>query len=651
MKLHTQLLRGFFLLSFILTACGTPGSPTQIPLPAPAQITETITVEPIPSDVPFEMVSLDIQPPVVGTTMHWVDGSVLVYVPEGPFLMGGNKKDNPEHTVTLSPYWIYQTKVTNRMYGLCVDVGVCTPPLDKQAVIDMSSQYLLDRPIVDVNWEQAQGYCGWVEGLLPTEAQWEKAARGPDGNIYPWGAADPSCDLLNFNGCLGKTSRVFDYLDGRSYYSAYDMAGNTFEWTNDRYDAYYYPNGPDINPPGPATGTRRVVRGSNFSSKNADVPVSLRFLAPPEDHRSDLGFRCVVEQPRVFAPYCQTSVFLPGDANVPPPSRSCDVSQNFITRGCRFVNHEIVGAGELRGVSGAPVLECSVVGANTVSCSGLPSTTGVVTAVVVCGTLSPGDRPADPSCLIGYEPVPGSEVSCEIVPDPSGSTGCPPGETLFEDGAGGTSCGRLRRIEIEEERPEPVGGPDPATGCFPGMDLVTGSDGTPICRASLPGGRTVECPPGTIPRPTSADTYACFDPVTMTRVEVPCSSGEYLAGEEVCVGTPPEGGLTEENSCLAGFTYDAALGCCQAPGGVYPGCAEGEYYDSVHGCQPRPDASGAIVTIISFSASTGACGGGSIPEDPDKPGGSPCDGITESATCATIAGCHFDGVLKVCVPD
>ncbi|MCE9645082.1 MAG: formylglycine-generating enzyme family protein [Chloroflexi bacterium] len=668
MKKSSGPLNGVLLLALILTSCGLPGYSTQLPPSSPPAVVETSP--PVPDTVAKEalqVVNIDLQKPVVGTTMQWMDGSILVYVPEGSFQMGADQIDNPEHTVNLSSYWIYQTKVTNRMYGLCVKLGICSLPLTSQAQADLENHYLLDRPVVDVDWEQAQNYCTWVHGQLPTEAQWEKSARGPDGNVYPWGQADPVCDLLNFNKCLGKTSRVFDYINGKSYYSAYDLAGNTFEWVNDWYDPDYYPNGPDDNPPGPQTGTRRAVRGSSFLSNKDQIPVSLRSFSAPDQYRPDLGFRCVVEQPHVFAPYCVSNNFVPGDANVPPPSRSCDVSEHEVGRSCGLVNHDIEGAGELRGVTGRPPLTgCVIAGApNRISCSGPASTTGLVTVAVVCGTINPGDRPADPTCMEGYVPAPGSETSCAIVPgsSPSGPGGCPAGMVPSPGPGGLTFCvGRTSGGEGELEVVEEIGTAVPtdpaeaearALGCLPGMTAETAPDGSTICTATAPDGRSVLCPAHTIPMLTTDGSFVC---VGRGAPGEPCPPGTYstpFAGGSVCMGpageTLPDGELT--NPCLEGFTFDSALGCCQSPGGAYPGCAEGEYYDTVHGCQPRPEASGAIVTALSFNATTGSCGG-------DLPGGGPdggpdCGAIESSATCDTTPGCHFDydpGV-KACVPD
>ncbi len=224
----------------------------------------------------------------------YVDGSIVVAVPGGPFTMGHGGSDNPEHTVNLSDYWIYQGKVTNAEYGLCVAAGKCKAP---DAVDDFTFNDVThaNDPVVGVTWQQASDYCGFVHGRLPTEAEWEKAARGPDGNIYPWGNNSPVCDYLNFNNCVGKITNVTIYRKGQSYYHALDMEGNVFEWVGDWYDALYYKSSAGQDPQGPDAGQVRSVRSSSYKSKIDQIPASTRFYEGPTTHVRTLGFRCVVD--------------------------------------------------------------------------------------------------------------------------------------------------------------------------------------------------------------------------------------------------------------------------------------------------------------------------------------------------------------------
>jgi formylglycine-generating enzyme required for sulfatase activity len=105
--------------------------------------------------------------------------------------------------------------------------------------------------VIEMRWEDANAYCVWAGRSLPTEAQWEKAAKGTDGRIFPWGDENPNETLLNYNRNVGETTRVGSYEDGKSPYGAYDMAGNVWEWVADKYNKYYYSNSPSENPTGP----------------------------------------------------------------------------------------------------------------------------------------------------------------------------------------------------------------------------------------------------------------------------------------------------------------------------------------------------------------------------------------------------------------
>lgn len=296
------------LLAAALGACAPQVISTQ---PAPTlSAAPTNTLVPVPTEAPTETptlqpVALAGPPMQVGSMWPYVDGSILVAVPGGEFIMGHGGSDNPEHTVTLSDFWIYQGKVTNQQYALCVQAGKCkTPdPIDDFMFKDITHA---NDPVVGVNYQQSSDYCAFVHGRLPTEAEWEKTARGPQGNLYPWGANAPICNVLNFNNCVGKITNTTAYPDGQSYYHALDMEGNVFEWVADWYDALYYKSSTTQDPIGPDAGQQRSVRSSSYKSKTEQIPASTRFFDTPQDHRRDLGFRCVVEDPSYFAPLCQT---------------------------------------------------------------------------------------------------------------------------------------------------------------------------------------------------------------------------------------------------------------------------------------------------------------------------------------------------------
>lgn len=311
-----------------IAACAPPPTPVLVTLTAPP---------PTPTVVP-----VDLSPPMtVGSSFVYADGAELVAVPSGPFLMGHGKSDNPEHQVTLSDYWIYATEVTNHQFSLCVAQGRCTPP-DEADDPDYSDPAGANRPVVGVSYDQARAYCNFVNADLPTEAQWEKAARGPDASLYPWGGDQPSCKLLNFNNCLKHTSDVTLYPEGGSYYGALNMAGNVYEWIQDWYDPLYYRDSPPGDPPGPGSGRARVIRSSSYRSNAIQAVAYARAFSSPGDQRGDLGFRCAVTDLAYFAPACQLAVAVrPADlasVAVDCPQISIDVQ----TTACRYGGGAVV---------------------------------------------------------------------------------------------------------------------------------------------------------------------------------------------------------------------------------------------------------------------------------------------------------------------
>jgi len=316
MKRFPIFVSALTVVLLILSACGGGAASTFVPTDVPATEPEASAspTEPpagatdTPTTAPIDIAG---PPMTVGSTYIYIDGSVLVAVPGGPFIMGHGGQDNPEHEVNVSDFWIYQTEVTNQMYSYCVAVGKCSSPDPKDNPNFGKTEYL-NHPVVGVNYEQAAAYCEFVNGRLPTEAEWEKTARGPEGNIYPWGDAAPTCDLLNTADCIKKTTEITKYPQGKSYYDAVDLAGNVYEWVADWYDPTYYGESPVDDPLGPEFGTRRSVRSSGFGSSFFEAEAARRSSLQPLDHRGDLGFRCVVEDPTEFAPFCQTVAYYGG---------------------------------------------------------------------------------------------------------------------------------------------------------------------------------------------------------------------------------------------------------------------------------------------------------------------------------------------------
>jgi formylglycine-generating enzyme required for sulfatase activity len=208
---------------------------------------------------------------------------MMVYVPGGEFIYGaanaivGFPEERPQRRITLSSFWIDQTEVTNHMYSLCVQAGACKPPLFIKSYSRpayYNNPAYADYPVIYVSWFDASAYCSWAGRRLPTEAEWEKAARGDDGRIYPWDDERVDCRRANFweyqklfsapspVGCSQDTQPVGSYADGASPYGALDMVGNVREWVADWYDENYYNTMPSINPTGPSDGKYRVIRGA-----------------------------------------------------------------------------------------------------------------------------------------------------------------------------------------------------------------------------------------------------------------------------------------------------------------------------------------------------------------------------------------------------
>jgi len=215
-----------------------------------------------------------------------------------PYFWGA---EEPEHTVYLDAFWIYRTEVTNAMYQECVKVQACPRPAWNHS--STRSEYYddlsyADYPVIYVSWIHATSYCKWAEGRLPTEAEWEKAARGTDGRLFTWGDASPSSQQANFhNSGYHDTISVGTYPGSVSPYGALDMAGNVWEWTFDWFQSAYYDVSPHENPIGPATGSTRVMRGGSWHNSADGVRTVARASIKPEDTFNTLGFRCAQGEP------------------------------------------------------------------------------------------------------------------------------------------------------------------------------------------------------------------------------------------------------------------------------------------------------------------------------------------------------------------
>jgi formylglycine-generating enzyme required for sulfatase activity len=224
----------------------------------------------------------------------------MVKVPAGEFAMGtstGEGDEQPERKVDLDAFQIDQYEVTVAQYQACVEAGGCAAPKRGKGCNAGQTEDRSGHPVNCVNWEQARQYCAWAGKRLPTEAEWEKAARGTDGRQYPWGGAPADCGHAVMDddgpGCgQGRTWPVGSKTAGTSPYGAQDMAGNVWEWVADWYDEGYYAAGPDRNPPGPAAGTKRVLRGGAWNGVPVNISGTRRGKSVPEFQGDGFGFRC-----------------------------------------------------------------------------------------------------------------------------------------------------------------------------------------------------------------------------------------------------------------------------------------------------------------------------------------------------------------------
>lgn len=225
------------------------------------------------------------------------DGAVMVRVPSGLFIMGNDNgyedNDKPEHKVYLNGYWIYKYPVTvKQFHTFCKSTGRIMPKKPKWGWKD-------NHPIVNVSWDDANAYANWAGVKLPTEAQWEKAARGNNGLLYPWGNDwNPNkCQCSKrVNGDARSTTAIGSYITGASPYGCLDMIGNVYQWCTDWYDPNYYRHSPNINPQGPSKSPLslqlHVIRGSSWYYKS--TPFSYERAGGDTTPKDDqTSFRCV----------------------------------------------------------------------------------------------------------------------------------------------------------------------------------------------------------------------------------------------------------------------------------------------------------------------------------------------------------------------
>jgi formylglycine-generating enzyme required for sulfatase activity len=318
----SRLLVGLLLAALLLAACDgdqtpspeppliaaatdtimprTPRSaPRPSPTPNPGSPGKPVPVTPedeVAITAPATSIGEDGGFPALGDT--WVrpaDGAVMVYVPGGTFPMGSAEGDaravpeeRPQHMVTLDGFWIDQTEVTNAQFVQFLNEhGNSGVQGTQMIVLDQgytrisqagdqfeTTEAALDGPVVMVTWHGAASYCEWAGGRLPTEAEWEYAARGPEGSLYPWGNAPPNCNLANYGDCSRVLVRVGSRPAGTSWCGALDMAGNVWEWVNDWFGPY---SGlAQENPAGPTADDVPVLRGGGWHSPRWEIRAAYR---------------------------------------------------------------------------------------------------------------------------------------------------------------------------------------------------------------------------------------------------------------------------------------------------------------------------------------------------------------------------------------
>lgn len=567
MKLHGLIV----LAALVLASC----APAATAIPATLAPTEV----PLPTEVPATatpgMAPAALAGPQAGSSMLWWDGASLVYVPAGEFIMGTGAGNSPQKTVYLDAYWIYSIPVTNKMYTQCVATGNCSPPAQEVGSPVYSNPQYGDFPVVGVTWDMAANYCGWTQSQLPTEAQWEKAARGEEGAVYPWGIDDPSCGLLNFEGCLGHTNSVLDFEGGRSPYGAYDMAGNVFQWVKDFYEEHAYDSMELRNPAGPSSGTSHSLRGSSYETETALLPSGIRHFGAAAYHSGELGFRCAVPEPKALAPYCQLSSYVPTGAG--PTDSACQLPElgtqrNYCEGRKGFATITIPDGATYRITT--PGYRCTDAIVNSerlVTCSGPDESSGKLTVCNSACSGAPSETGSPVVCDPGYD-LDASTLACIYAPNAldAGAVGCPVGYNLIQRGD--------RKI------------------CAVGLN------------------QNGQCAPGTY---FDGQYGACVSPAA--GVDAPYGINDPAGASQLFQG------------CAAGYAFDPGYQCCQAnAGGAYPGCPVGFAFDSkqntcvpyqisvsspgcvtvtlnIARCQPIPEETCALITSETLCKRNSLC--------------------------------------------
>ncbi len=525
-----------FFLGMLISACQGP-APEMTPT---AAAVPTMTEVP-PTGVPTPTVStFPLAGPQAGAAMLWLDGSTLVYVPAGEFMMGDGAADAPIHRVYLNAYWIQQNEVTNGMYAACVRAGSCT------GVPGLAQPGEENRPVTGVTWAQARNYCDWIQGRLPTEAEWERAAQGPGGAAYPWGDEAPDCTRANFGTCRRAPAVTGSMQQGNSPLGLFDLAGNVAEWTGDWYAPDYYQTAPLDNPAGPPYGNVRVVRGGSYLSSAAQISAHTRAYEWPKNQRPDLGFRCVVPNPILYPPYCQASAFVPESDSTSAASTCQPPTVNVRGSYCQqkkgYVSADVPAGARWRVETAR--FDCTITPiseqTDRLTCFGQGNVDFQVT-ICTAGCFAPASA-AQPTCLPGYA--------------------------------------------FDTEKRACIYHLSPPLSCPDGF-MVLKQEDKEVC---LPKAIERVCPVGQY---FDEGIAACLP--ASGQLDCLIYGQEAAQAAEACY-----------QGCPAGYTYDSSAQCCRSKGAGYPECMPGYVYDAArNACVSGAGFSSEECATVTLR--TGAC--------------------------------------------
>jgi formylglycine-generating enzyme required for sulfatase activity len=317
-KAYGRIVAAVIVL-ILIVSCGKTESTEKDASSISAPFPTSTPVPPVNTPIDEASPAVTSLPSFGDTWTRPADGMEEVYVPAGTFQMGSTdaeidgissqceqglidkvycergfyEYESPQHSVTLDGFWIDRTEVTNAQYALCVKDGGCR----QSRLANDPSCNGDDFPVAGIPWQDAANYCAWAGGRLPTEAEWEYAARGAEGHVYPWGnmfdcaGGNFGDDFTACDDGYVNTAPVGSFPEGVSWCGALDMAGNVWEWVSDKYGGYVSTT--QINPIGPTVGELYVLRGGSWGYGWEGVRTAYRYPVPPSAGYLGVGFRCV----------------------------------------------------------------------------------------------------------------------------------------------------------------------------------------------------------------------------------------------------------------------------------------------------------------------------------------------------------------------